>query len=109
VEATWQHPAVAALHGQLLAEVDVHGARVEADADGEREVLISGIADAVALDDAGHVTTVVDWKSDRDASEATRAGYREQVRGYLALLGASEGLLVFTATGEVERVTQADA
>ncbi|MDR9392276.1 MAG: UvrD-helicase domain-containing protein, partial [Trueperaceae bacterium] len=109
VEATWQHPAVAALHGRLLAEVDVHGVRVEVDADGEREVLISGIADAVALDDAGHVTTVVDWKSDRDASEATRAGYREQVRGYLALLGASEGLLVFTATGEVERVTPADA
>ena len=109
VDAAWRLPAVAELHGRLLAEVDVHGAGNEHDEDGEREVLVSGIADAVAVDEQGRVTTVVDWKSDRDASETTRTAYREQVRGYLTLLGADEGLLVFTATGEVERVTPAGA
>jgi len=97
----WTLPEVAALHGRLLAEVEVAG--VEPGADGATEHW-SGVADAIAVSPDGKPEVVIDWKSDRDPSPATLAHYREQLRAYLRLTGAPEGLLVLATLGRVERV-----
>ena len=64
-----------------------------------------GIADAVALDEKGAVETVIDWKSDRNPSEEVLEHYRHQIRAYLHLTGAREGLLVLCTAGKVVPVT----
>lgn len=102
VVQAWNLPEVVRWHGRLTAEVDVWGtARGE---DGA-EVLVHGVADAVAWGDDGRPEAVIDWKSDRDPTEATWQGYREQVRAYLSALGAAEGWIVSTTVGRAERVT----
>jgi exodeoxyribonuclease-5 len=67
------------------------------------ETVVHGVADAVAFDDDGKPEVVIDWKSDRDPSEATWEAYREQVRAYVEALGAKEGWIVSTTMGRVER------
>lgn len=99
----WHAPEVRALSGRLWAEVPVAG--VERDPATGAEVVWSGVADAVAIDAAGHPEAVIDWKSDRAPTEPTLAHYREQVRAYLRLTGAPLGLVVLAASGEVLRVT----
>jgi exodeoxyribonuclease-5 len=73
------------------------------------DVLIAGVADAVALDDAGHPEVVIDWKSDVRPDAAAREHYRTQVRAYLAALGCRRGLLVYLTEGAVETVRAAEA
>jgi exodeoxyribonuclease-5 len=58
----------------------------------------------LTLNEDSKIDVVVDWKSDIAPSAATIDLYREQVRDYLAVTGATEGLLVFVTTGRVERV-----
>jgi len=98
----WRLPEVAELHGRLLAEVAVSGAEHDDSTGGE--VIWSGIADAVAVDSEGRPEVVLDWKSDRAPTPETLAHYREQVRAYLRLTGAREGIVVLAARDEVLRV-----
>lgn len=101
--AAWLLPEVAALHGRLRAEVDVAG--VERDALGRVSKVWAGVADAIAVDVAGQPEVVVDWKSDRAVSPATLEHYRQQLRAYLRLTEAREGLLVLASLNRTERVT----
>ena len=71
---------------------------------GKTMTLTAGIADAVAIDDKGHIEVVVDWKSDVDPAPAQIEHYRAQVRDYLAATGASLGLIVFMTLVRIERV-----
>lgn len=96
----WHLPEITPLHERLVAELDVAGHVVE----GETTVLWAGVADAVALTSGGEPELVIDWKSDVAPGEAAVSQYRAQVRAYLELLGASEGLLVFATEGRAERV-----
>lgn len=102
----WQLPEVSALRDRLLAEVEVAGVEQVSTADGRTEqVYWGGIADAVALADDGTVDVVIDWKSDRHPNEEALEHYKHQLRAYLRLTGASQGLLVLAQNGRVERVT----
>ena len=96
----WWHPDVAAWHGRLVAEWHLRAAMPHAE--GTR--IVSGIADAVALDERGDVALVVDWKSDVAPNDETRNAYARQVRAYLDALNAPTGLLVFAARGDTLRV-----
>ncbi len=101
---TWRLPQVEALHGRLLAEVEVAG--MEADPQNPNvQVYWSGIADAVVTADDGSITTVIDWKSDWNPSNEVLDHYQDQLRAYLRLTGAREGLLVLSALGKVVPVS----
>ncbi len=63
-----------------------------------------GAADAVALEPDGTVSLVIDWKSDVVPTPEAKKRYRIQIGDYLASTNASQGLLVFLTTGEVEAV-----
>jgi exodeoxyribonuclease-5 len=69
-------------------------------------VLISGIADAVLLDEAGEIELVIDWKSDVEPDAKTRTSYRQQVSDYLLVSGAKEGWIVYFTSGEIDRVSR---
>jgi exodeoxyribonuclease-5 len=92
---------IEALRPRLLPEFPVY-AKIIIDNDFS---LTAGIADAVAIDDMGHVDTVIDWKSDVDPTPKQIELYRDQVRGYLDATGAKTGLIVFLTTGRVEYLT----
>jgi ATP-dependent exoDNAse (exonuclease V) beta subunit len=96
----WSLPQVAGLRERLVAEMDVAGHEQVDDA----TVLYAGVADAVALDETGLPTDVIDWKSDVNPSPAVLERYREQLRAYLRLTGAPTGWLVLATRGRVERV-----
>jgi exodeoxyribonuclease-5 len=92
---------IVTLRPRLLPELPVYA---ETSVD-HTVTLTAGIADAVAIDDIGHVDTVIDWKSDVDPTPKQIKLYCEQVRDYLVTTGARVGLIVFLTTGRVERVT----
>ncbi len=96
----WSLPQIAALRHRLVAEFDVAGSEQATDA----TLLYAGVADAVALDEAGLPTDVIDWKSDVNPSHAVLERYREQLRAYLRLTGAPTGWLVLATRGQLERV-----
>ena len=96
----WRLPQVAGLRERLVAEFDVAGHDHAEDA----TVLYAGVADAVALDESGRATDVIDWKSDVNPRPVVLERYREQLRAYLRLAGAPTGWLVLATRGEVERV-----
>ncbi len=70
------------------------------------EEVTQGVADAVALNTRGQPETVVDWKSDVMPTATDVARYCAQVREYLQVTDADEGLVVFVTSGRVERVTR---
>lgn len=96
-------PAVAALRARLLAEVPVYDYQKADEA--VIETLVSGIADALAINDDGTIEAVLDWKSDIAPSARLRRLYREQVRAYLAATRANRGLVVYMSLAEVDEVT----
>ncbi|MEO8445298.1 MAG: UvrD-helicase domain-containing protein, partial [Gammaproteobacteria bacterium] len=96
-------PEVAALRDRLQPELAVYGHVVEAD-EPAREIVTAGIADAVALDDAGRITAVIDWKSDVAPSATQRGKYQRQLQDYLRVTGAATGLLVYLTAGRVDVV-----
>jgi exodeoxyribonuclease-5 len=93
-------PEVMEVRPRLLPELSVAATNLQ----GDQEVATSGIADAVAHDDTGRIDTVVDWKSDVAPTNAQRALYREQVRDYMVVVGASRGLIVYATEGAVDHV-----
>jgi hypothetical protein len=72
--------------------------------EGGAETITSGIADAIALDAAGDVSVMVDWKSDVGVTDRQRSLYRAQVRDYLTMANATVGLVVYLTTGQVGSV-----
>jgi ATP-dependent exoDNAse (exonuclease V) beta subunit len=96
----WNSPEVAAVRGDLIAELDVYG---HSSSDGAMD-LVAGVADAVAVNANGEPYLVIDWKSDVDPQDSTVSSYREQVIDYLTMIGARRGLLVFLTTGRVVEV-----
>ncbi len=93
------------MRDRSVPEVPVMASR---EADGREKVTI-GVADALALDDEGRASLVIDWKSDVASTPKTIHGYRNQVRSYLDAAGTIAGLIVFLSSCSVERVTAAAA
>lgn len=99
----WSLDEVSDLRDNLVAEWNVYGSAGHA----SDLKLIAGIADAVALDDAGRPYCVIDWKSDVDPTPEMVESYTQQVRDYLRMTGAARGMLVFATPGFTVEV-QAD-
>jgi ATP-dependent exoDNAse (exonuclease V) beta subunit len=97
IERTLKLPEVAQLRERLVPEHTIFGCKTTPAA----EILVSGIADAVAPDAEGGIEVVVDWKSDVDPSSATIAHYRKQIDEYRVQTGAKRALLVLMTTGKV--------
>jgi exodeoxyribonuclease-5 len=94
---TLRLPEIARLRPTLLSEVPIFGKLERPD----REVLISGIADAISVSSAGPIEDVVDWKSDVDPTTATLNDYREQLATYRKILDAHRALLTLMTEGKV--------
>jgi hypothetical protein len=92
-------PEIASLRPRLIAEHTVYGRQ----ADGTSEILISGIADAVASDGREQIDVIVDWKSDVEMTADKLATYRGQLDAYARNTGAKTALLVLVTTGMVLR------
>lgn len=95
-------PEIAAVRTKLRPEWGVAASR----SDGGVELIVSGVADAIAAEADGSVSVVVDWKSDIAPDETTVANYRAQLGKYLDATGAPEGLLVFLTPGVVSSVSK---
>jgi ATP-dependent exoDNAse (exonuclease V) beta subunit len=93
-------PAVAAILNKLRPEWPV----AITDAVEGSETIIVGYADAVALEDDGSISTVVDWKSDVEPTPRVVSHYRGQLATYKSALNARRGLLVFLTSGIVETI-----
>jgi exodeoxyribonuclease-5 len=96
-------PEVSERRSRLIPEYPVYGC---ADVDDETEI-IAGIVDAVALDDAGAMEVILDWKSDVAPTASTTNDYMRQVSTYLRATNAALGLIVFMTAGIVVRVARA--
>ncbi|MGJ5080234.1 UvrD-helicase domain-containing protein [Bradyrhizobium sp. HKCCYLS3013] len=94
---TLRIPEIATLRPHLVPEQTVLGRQYE---DG-KEILVSGIADALSRDANGNIEAVVDWKSDVSLSASAPAAYQEQLRAYRRYTGANRSLLVAMTTGTV--------
>ena len=101
---TMQLPEIAELRPRLVPEFRVYTSTIE----GCAATLTAGIADAVAIDEEGHVDVVVDWKSDVNPGAKQIAMYREQVRDYLQPTAAPIGLIVLLGSDSVVKVMLAD-
>ena len=69
--------------------------------DADREVIVSGIADAIAYDDGGRIKTVVDWKSDVALDAERLNSYYGQLDVYRRQTGARNALLVLMTPGKI--------
>lgn len=97
VTRTMALPEIAALRPTLLAEFPVYALR------GEDTALVAtaGIADALTVNSEGRPVVVIDWKSDVNPGPQTLDHYRAQVRAYLDMTGAEQGLIVLMTPGTV--------
>jgi hypothetical protein len=64
-----------------------------------REVIVSGVADAVVYDAAGQIEAVIDWKSDVEVDDLRLASYRQQLESYRQETGAKRAFLVLMTVG----------
>jgi exodeoxyribonuclease-5 len=94
-------PEISQLRSRLVPEHSVFGHRTTA----EGEVLVSGIADAVAPDRQGGIEAVIDWKSDVNPSPKAVDHYRKQINEYRQNTGAKRALLVFLTQANIIEVT----
>jgi hypothetical protein len=102
VERTLSLPEIAKLRDRLIPEHTIFGRETTP----VGEILISGIADAVAHDGHGGIEAIVDWKSDVDPSQATVAHYFKQIEEYRRHAGAKRALLVLMTRGKVIEALQ---
>lgn len=103
VARTLALPEIVALRPALLAEFPVYALRGE---DTEL-VATAGIADALTVSPSGRPVVVVDWKSDVSPDPQTLDHYRAQVRAYLDMTGAEQGLIVLMTSAVVIAVSPA--
>ncbi len=95
IRRTLAIPEIATLRPRLVAEHTIFGREAGEDA----EVLVSGVADAVAYDSEGRIEIVVDWKSDVEIDPPRLHSYRAQLEAYRRQTGAREALLVLMSKG----------
>ena len=86
---------------RLLPEINVHG--VDEQRPGSLK-LVSGVADAIATDEAGRVDLVIDWKSDIELIPAALKEHRAQLRQYLKLTSSPLGAVIYMTIGQVDEV-----
>ena len=99
---TYEIPLVKEYRDRLIPEYTVFSAELR-----ENQVkAVAGVADAVAFGENGKVELVIDWKSDVAPSATTRAGYRDQIRDYIASLDCARALVVYMTSGHIEEVTR---
>jgi hypothetical protein len=89
------------LRSQLKPEVPIFGHLVSV----VSEILVSGVSDAVALNQNGAIEVVVDWKSDVDPAPGRIEGYSKQISDYRKHTGAKRALLVMMTAGKVIEVS----
>jgi exodeoxyribonuclease-5 len=94
---TLRIPEIAALRRRLIAEHTIYGWQMTM----KGEVLVSGIADAVAVNSAGKIEVIVDWKSDVVVNEDKLNAYRGQLDACRKTTGAARALLVLMTAGKV--------
>ncbi len=90
-------PEIAALRPRFVSEHTIYGHLTDARGD----VLVSGIADAVAADGDGRIEIVVDWKSDVVVPLEKLESYKGQLKTYCMQTSATRGLLVLMTPGKV--------
>lgn len=71
------------------------------DANDDCEIIVSGIADAVAYNAEGHIDVIVDWNSGVEIGAERLSAYRVQLGAYQRHTGASPGFLVLMTPGKV--------
>ncbi len=81
---------------KLVPEVPLYGARSDT-------VLVSARADAIAFE-AGTPIAVFDWKSDVAPTPDDDRAYASQLLGYLELIGAERGAVVYMTSGYIRWV-----
>jgi PD-(D/E)XK nuclease superfamily len=97
VVRTLSIPEISGLRPRLIPEYAINGSRMDAD----REIIVSGIADAIACDDGGRIETVVDWKSDVALDAERLNSYYGQLDVYRHQTGARNALLVLMTAGTI--------
>ena len=97
VVRTLSIPEIAGLRPRLVPEYTINASRMDAD----REIIVSGIADAIAYDNEGCIETVVDWKSDVAVDDERLNSYYGQLDVYRHQTGARNALLVLMTAGKI--------
>jgi exodeoxyribonuclease-5 len=97
VMRTLNLPEIAEMRPRLVPELVV----LASHSDDEREIIVSGIADAVAYDTKGHIVAIIDWKSDVEIEVTRLASYRGQIETYRQETGAKRAFLVLMTQGKV--------
>ena len=96
VVRTLSIPEIARLKARLVPEYAINGSRMDAG----REIIVSGIADAIAYDNEGRIETIVDWKSDVAIDAEKLNSYYEQLDVYQRQTGARNAVLVLMTPGK---------
>ncbi len=100
IDRTLKLPEIAEARSRLVPEQTIFSR----ECNGTAERLISGVADAVALDANGKVELVVDWKSDVTINENKFNAYRTQIVEYRKQTRAGRALLVLMTQGVILHV-----
>ena len=94
---TLRLPEIAALRRRLVPELTIYGHVAGAAGD----ILVSGIADAIAINTDGRIEVVVDWKSDVGMEATKLSVYQGQLETYRKHSAAARILLVLMTPGRV--------
>jgi hypothetical protein len=94
-------PIVRDNRSRLLPEISVHG--LDEKRLGSLK-LVSGVADAIATDEAGRVDLVIDWKSNIELIPAASKEHRAQLRQYMKAASCRLGAVVYMTLGQVDEV-----
>jgi len=98
---TLKLPMVRENRSRLLPEISLYGT----DERGPGSLkLMSGIADAIAVDETGRVELVIDWKSDVELVPEAAEEHRTQLGQYLKATGCRRGAVVYMTLGQLEEV-----
>ncbi len=101
---TLRLPEIVVLRPRLVPEHTVYGHLTGTDGD----ILVAGIADAVAMDHDGRIEVVVDWKSDVFMHPAKLDMYRRQLETYQKNTSAKRALLVLMTQGKILEPDRSD-
>ncbi|MGA2985837.1 MAG: UvrD-helicase domain-containing protein [Terriglobia bacterium] len=101
IVTTLNLPIVRDNRSRLLPEISVHG--LDEKRLGSLK-LVSGVADAIATDEAGRVDLVIDWKSNIELIPAASKEHRAQLRQYMKAASCRLGAVVYMTLGQVDEV-----